>query len=169
MLIRAYGINWNPQSVDWGSVGAGNRGKLKGKVKLDGSAYEVDFWMARGVYLLLDHFRPVYVGKAFGSRMGPRLRDHLTDRFAGRWDMFSWFTLSTVNKTTLNVRDPGTRKLSPATINDTLEALAILIAEPPLNRKRESIPDAVEAEQVSTPHPRSYRSYLEEILSRLDD
>jgi len=169
MLIRAYGLNWNPMVVDWGRVGAGNQGVLKGKVKIDGAAYEVDFWRAQGIYLLLEHFRPVYVGKAFGTRLGPRLRNHLTDRFAGRWDMFSWFTLSTVNKTSLNVRDPGQRQLKPETVNDTLEAIAILISDPPLNRKRESLPDAAEAEQVGAPQPRSYRSYLEEIIKRLDE
>jgi hypothetical protein len=53
-------------------------------------------------------------------------------------------------------------------VNDTLEALAILIADPKLNRRRESLPSAVRAVQVASPHPRTVRSYLERILERLE-
>jgi hypothetical protein len=82
--------------------------------------------------------------------------------------MFSWYTLSTLNKLTGTLRDPGARKLKPDTVNDTLEALAILISNPPLNRREESIPNAVEAEQASS-SVRSIREYLEEILERLPE
>lgn len=166
MLIRAYGRFWNPHMVDWGSRGAGNQGSLKGTVKISGDAHSVDFWLAQGIYVLHSDFRPVYVGKAFGTRLGPRLRHHLTDHLQGRWDMFSWYTLSTLNKLTGTLRDPGARKLKPETVNNTLEAIAILVSNPPLNRRQESIPDAVEAEQASS-STKSIREYLEEILSRL--
>ena len=49
----------------------------------------------------------------------------------------------------------------------TLEALAILIADPPLNRRRERIASAVQAEQAKSPNPRTIRAYLEDILERL--
>lgn len=168
MLIRAYALNWNPDIVEWGSVGAGNRGKLEGRVTVNGKRCRVDFWDAKGIYVLHETFRPVYVGKAYKRTLGPRLRDHLTDRFAGRWDMFSWFTLSTINTTTSTVRSPGIRQVNAETVNDTLEALAILVADPALNRKRERVPSAAEAEQVKRPHPKALRSYLEEILAKLD-
>lgn len=169
MLIRAFGRYWNPKIVDWGSVGAGNRGLLQGKILYEGGRYTIDFWEAQGIYVLHEEFQPVYIGKAYKTRLGPRLRNHLTDRFAGRWDMFSWYTLSTVNRTTGDLRDAGKRQLNPDTVNDTLEAVAILLADPPLNRRQESIPDAQEAEQVSTPHPKAIRSYLEDIIERLDN
>lgn len=51
---------------------------------------------------------------------------------------------------------------------NTLEALAILIADPALNRKRERIPSAVAAEQGRSPHPKTIRRYLEGILARLE-
>ena len=169
MLIRAFGMFWNPDIVDWGQKGAGNQGKLIGSIKKGGNTYEIDFWNAYGIYVLHNEFRPIYVGKAEDTRLGSRLRNHLTDRLAGRWDMFSWFSLSNVNTTTKNVRDPGTRQIAESTVADTLEALSILITDPPLNRKRESIPSALEAKQKRSPHPRTIRSYLERILARMDE
>ncbi len=169
MLIRAYGLLWNPDTVDWGTRGAGNKGKLQGKVRRKGKTHTIDFWEAQGVYVLHADFKAVYVGKADSKRMGPRLRDHLTDRFAGRWDMFSWFGLSTVATGKGRVRDPGARQVQPKTITDTLEALAILIADPALNRKRETLPAALQAEQVKSPHPKTIRRYLEDILKRLNE
>lgn len=171
MLIRAYGTFWNPDIVDWGSVGRGNQGQMVGQVKIDDKKCVVDFWDGKGIYVLHDNFSPVYVGKAFGIEIGPRVRHHLTDRLRDRWDSFSWFTLSTVNKTYENLRAPGQRTLAPETVNDTLEALAILITNPPLNRRFEGIPDAHEAEQIEvisdSAAPRTMRSYLEDILERV--
>lgn len=167
MLIRAYGTYWNPDMIDWGSKGAGNKGTLKGTIKVNGKSHSVDFWEGKGIYVLHAEFSAVYVGKAFSKCLGSRVRDHLTDRFAGRWDMFSWFTLSTVNHLQGDVTSPGKRQLGPEVVNDTLEALAILIADPPLNRKREKIPSALAAEQTKSPHPHTIRHYLETILSKL--
>lgn len=168
MLIQAYGEYWNPDVVDWGSRGKGNKGVLDGSVRIKGKKYTVDFWDAVGVYVLIDEFRPVYVGKAVNRRLGPRLRDHLTDRFAGRWNMFSWFSQSTINTTHKNLRQPGTRPLNPDTVTNTLEALAILITDPPLNRKHESLPGANVVEQLAQPVPKTIRKYLEEISAKLD-
>lgn len=167
MLIRTYGMFWNPDIVDWGQQGPGQGGELLGRVK--GHTHPIDFWNAYGIYVLHNEFRPIYIGQTARTRLGPRLRNHLTDRFAGRWDMFSWFSLSKVNTTTNDVSDPGKRQVLPATVNDTLEAISILIADPPLNRKRESIPAAIEAKQERTPHPKTIRTYLEQILERLPE
>ncbi|WP_284455822.1 hypothetical protein [Alloalcanivorax xenomutans] len=168
MLIRAYGSYWNPDIVNWGSVGAGNQGQLLGKVKINNHAHTIDFWEAVGIYVLHDQFKAVYVGKAVGTLLGPRMRTHLTDRFAGRWDMFSWFSLSTINTTNPGLRAPGTRQVNAQTLIDTLEALSIGIVDPPLNRRRETIPNACEAVQTGG-KPKAIRSYLEEILEKLDD
>ncbi len=166
MLIKAYGLYWNPEIVNWGSRGAGNAGDLNGKIKTDTGHSIIDFWGAKGIYVLHHEFRPIYVGKAFGTLMGPRLRAHLTDRLAGRWDMFSWFSISAPRITKGDVSQPGRRTHAPETVTNTLEALAILIADPALNRKRESLDGAYEAEQHGQPNPRSIRSYLEDILAR---
>ena len=144
-------------------------GVVSGKVNKDGKAYEIDFWNAYGIYVLHNEFRPIYVGKAATNRLGARLREHLTDRHAGRWDMFSWFSLSGVNTTSKNVRKPGIRQVKESTVASTLEALSILITDPPMNRKRESIPAALEAKQMTNPYPRTVRNYLEQILARMDE
>jgi hypothetical protein len=168
MLIRAFGTFWNPEIVDWGSLGRGNQGRLLGKVPIDGKTHTVDFWEGKGIYVLHDNFDTVYIGKAFGTELGPRLRNHLSDRLTGRWDMFSWYTLSTVNKTSSDLRAPGKRQLAPETVNDTLEALAISISDPPLNRRHESIPEAYEVEQVEEEDPTAIKDYLEEIIDKLE-
>ena len=167
MLIRAYGMYWNPEVVDWGSRGAGNKGALDGKIKHKKRTYRIDFWDGLGIYVLYEQFRPIYIGKAVSTRIGPRVRNHLTDRFAGRWDMFSWFSQSTINTTTRTLRAPGTRSCSARNATDTLEALAILVTDPPLNRKRETIPNAALATQIEQPHPKTIRKYLEEILEEV--
>ena len=59
MLIRAYGLLWNPDTVEWGTKGAGNKGKLSGKVKLNGKTHLIDFWEAQGIYVLHADFRAV--------------------------------------------------------------------------------------------------------------
>jgi hypothetical protein len=167
MLIRAYGQFWNPDIVDWGSRGPGNRGKLLGKGKWQKKSIEIDSWDQHGIYILHHDFKAVYVGQVFDQPLGKRLRDHLTDRFAGRWDMFSWYGIDSV-KADGTLRKAGTRQVSPELLVDTIEALGILLADPPLNRKRESLDRAIYVEQAKSPHPNTVRSYLQNIVDRLD-
>ena len=93
-LIKCYGEFWNPDIVDWGTQGKGNKGTLIGKIKP--SNKHIDFWESRGIHVLHDNFKTICVGKAIKSALGKRLRDHLSDRLAGRWDMFSRFSVSAV-------------------------------------------------------------------------
>jgi hypothetical protein len=164
MLIKSYGLYWNPDIIDWGSVGAGNSGELTGVIKRKKKSHEINFWEARGIYVLHADFKSVYVGKAYRTSIGKRLRDHLSDRFAGRWDMFSWFSISNPRITQADVSTPGQRQLGPEVITSTLEALAILVSDPALNRKRESLSDAYEALQPKGAKPKTIRNYLEELL-----
>ena len=136
-----------PTSLTGGLKEQETRGTLNGSIKVDKKKTQVDFWEARGIYALHENYRVTYVGKAFGLPIGKRVRDHLTDRLAGRWDMFSWYSTSNYRKMTNDLSKAGQRNLNPETIISTLEALAILIADPPLNRKRESLPNAQEVEQ----------------------
>lgn len=167
MLIRAFGQFWNPDIIDWGKQGPQNKGKLLGDIKFN-EKVTIDFWEARGVYVLYDRFKCIYVGKALDTSLGYRLRSHLTDRLAGRWDMFSFYSVSTVNKTTKNTRPPGQRQITQGVTINTLEALAILVADPSLNRKREKFQDAHEAVQTKQPNPRTERNFFDEIITRLD-
>jgi len=115
-LIKFYGTFWNPDTVDWGKRGRGNKGKLTGKVKPN--RMHIDFWEARGIYVLHDNFKAIYVGQTMDP-LGGRLRDHLSDRLAGRWDMFSWFSISAIRKTGRDVSQPGQRQVRPETVVDT--------------------------------------------------
>ena len=167
MLIRAYGQFWNPDIIDWGSRGNGNRGSLEGRVKRGHETVNVDCWNQRGIYVLYYDFKSVYLGQAFGQSIGKRLRDHLTDRFAGRWEMFSWYGIDTIKKDGA-LRRAGTRRIDPKALVDMIEALGILLADPPLNRKRESLSDARLVEQQKSPHPQTTRHYLQQILKKVD-
>jgi hypothetical protein len=91
MLIRAYGLFWSADEVEW-FPGAGNRGRymLLGKRKERRPQLQVaDFRTQSGLYILYGDYGPYYVGKA--DRFGRRLKQHLNDRHAGRWNRFSWF------------------------------------------------------------------------------
>lgn len=165
MLIKSYGINWNPFVIDWVPSGTV---QMTGEVrKEDGTIVPINFYNAKGIYVLQNEFKPIYAGKAFGTPLGQRLRDHLSDRLAGRWDMFSWYSVSSPRFTQKDVSQPGGRHMEPERIVEALEALAILIADPPLNRKRESLKDAYEATQPENIKPRTIRAYLEDIISKL--
>ena len=55
MLIRAFGQYWNPDIVDWGKKGPNNKGRLLGDVKFsDGQTLPIDFWEAKGIYVLFE-------------------------------------------------------------------------------------------------------------------
>ena len=160
-LVKSYGEFWNPDAVNWqgecllGQWGAWNEHNRN------------NFWKAKGIYVLYREFKPLYVGKALAdsSGVGKRLCDHLTDRLVGRWDMFSWYSLSQPSKTSDGVNLAGGRHLSTKQMVETLEALAVLITDPPLNRKRESLDGAIEIEQVGGA-VRTIRSHLQELVDR---
>jgi hypothetical protein len=162
VLIRAYGQFWNPDIVDWGKKGPGNKGKLSGRGKWHTAMIDIDVWQQHGIYILHDEFKAVYVGQTQGQFLGKRLRDHLTDRHAGRWDMFSWYGIDTVKKSGA-LRKAGKRQVPPDELVRSIEALGILIADPPLNRRRETLRKAIFVEQSKSPYPHTIRHYLEEI------
>jgi hypothetical protein len=164
MLIRTFGQFWNPDAVAWGSRGAGNKGSLLGKAKVNKKTVEVDFWDQVGIYILHDEFRTVYIGKAMDQPIGKRLRDHLTDRFAGRWDMFSWYGLKGLTKSGQLQKKAGGKNVKPGSLATTLEAFGILLTDAPLNRKREKLPSATQVEQKKAPHPHTVRHYLEKLI-----
>jgi hypothetical protein len=160
-IVKSYGEFWNPDAVNWGAK------ELCGVWRNAGTNKENNFWSAKGIYVLYQEFKPLYVGKALAdsSGVGKRLSDHLTDRLVGRWDMFSWYSLSQPSKNTPKVNIAGGRNLSTKQMVETLEAITILITDPPLNRKRESLAGAIEVEQVGG-NLRTVRSYLQELVDR---
>jgi predicted GIY-YIG superfamily endonuclease len=83
-IINAFGIYWNRNLVNWKS-----QPDLFGIQQI--GATEVNFKGQIGIYLLHDSRETVYIGQAIEQPLGKRLKDHTTDRLAGRWDRFSWF------------------------------------------------------------------------------
>ncbi len=93
MLIKAYGLFWRADQVNW-NPGRGHRGefKLLGRRGKNRPGLRVtDFRKQSGLYILYGNYGPHYVGLTRTNRMGGRLKDHLSDSHAGEWDRFSWF------------------------------------------------------------------------------
>ena len=137
-LIQSYGLFWDRDKVDWSK----NKAKLLGRLKAKDEP--VDFRDQAGIYALYDReFRLLYVGQAGSSNstLFSRLRYHNTLHagtrgLASRWQYFSWFGLLRVLKGSQKLADPPkTHQTKRPEILDALEAVAIEIADPDLNRQ----------------------------------
>ena len=137
-LIQSYGLFWDRDKVDWSKNKAGLLGKIKARDEA------VDFRDQAGIYALYDReFRLLYVGQAGSSNstLLSRLRYHNTLHtgtrgLASRWQYFSWFGLLRVLKGSQKLAGPPkTHQTKRPEILDALEAVAIEIADPDLNRQ----------------------------------
>lgn len=135
MLIKVYGEFWNPDLVSWGKKGPGGGGKLEGKVAAKGEGTPVNHWDQSGIYVLYQDHDLVYVGQARRD-LGARLRQHRTDRRAGRWNRFSWYGLYGGDEKTgkLVLTEPSLP--STRDILDEVEAILISATEPRLNKQQ---------------------------------
>lgn len=156
-FINAFGMNWRRDNVDWKTIP-----KLLGQQQ---GGQPVDFCNQKGVYLLHDGSRVVYVGRTIDQPLGVRLRQHTTDRLNGRWDRFSWFGILGVNENG-GLKAAPSETLSVETLTATMEALLIEGLEPPQNRKRGDDFSAVEFIQVEDPELRR-RQLIEELRQGL--
>ncbi len=150
MLIKHYGLRWRPERVTWGSKGKGGRGTLRGTCKLKKSTYERDFWEEVGVYALYKSDTLVYVGRTTKGTLGSTLRSHLRRRNEGRWDTFSWFGLRAINTASNSLRKASDKHVAADEVIKAIEAMLIEVANPQLNRKRESIRKAVKVKQIGS-------------------
>lgn len=111
MLIKAYGLFWRADEVDW-QPGRGSRVqfRLLGRRGSNrGSLEIVNFRRQQGLYVLYNDYGPYYVGLVRDGTLGSRLRaHHLRDRHAGNWDRFSWFGFCQVLR---GVDEHGLRRL----------------------------------------------------------
>lgn len=132
-FIRCYGLFWSVEDVAWfrGSEVPGPF-RLLGRVGRRSATIQVcDFRAQRGIYVLYDDYGPYYVGLTRKRPLGDRLKQHLSDHHADRWDRFSWFGFRPVLKGRLADGTRGLGKLperfltqSTHTIGD-IEALLI--------------------------------------------
>ena len=140
-MIRAYGLHWSSDKVDWGRRGPGGAGQLLGYQTTNRNNpatrnNPADFRDQIGIYALYYDFDLVYVGRT-RSPLFRRLRNHLSDHLSERWNRFSWFgTRRVLNNNELSIVPKASPLLSTSTALDVLEAVAIAIAEPRLNLKR---------------------------------
>jgi hypothetical protein len=134
---------WSREKINW----IPGTPKLLGRQSVGSQV--VDLSDQRGVYLLYDRSEVIYVGRAIDQGIGVRLRQHISDRLAGRWERFSWFGVHRVSENgELNMAEPTyDRTLLIA----TMEALLIESVEPSQNRKRGDEFRAVEFLQAEDP------------------
>ncbi len=159
MIIHDYGRFWNPLVVDWRSK------TLKGYVRRKKNEGARDFWKANGVYVLHKDFELVYVGRTTNQPIGDRLKYHLIDNLAGRWNSFSWFSVSTPTSDGVRATTGIKHNVSPAEAATTLEALAIMIARPQLNRAEVKFPG--KAQEIVQLIPDTKKTLLK--MSELDE
>jgi hypothetical protein len=166
-LIAAYGEWWDPHEVDWGSVGAGNKGRLLGAEKGKRDPV-IDVWHQVGIYVLFADWSVVYVGQTGKQPLGRRLKQHRADDVAGRWDRFSWFGVRPINAdgSLRATKALSMRQLAGNDVIETLEAVLIRVTAPSLNYRRERVPDAKVLIQVAPP-ARDMRAQLADIEREL--
>jgi hypothetical protein len=174
-VIKNYGLMWDRRKVFWGTGGEGNKGSLDGRR----SRRVIDFRDQIGVYVLYDEGRrAVYVGQAGqgNARLFKRLRSHLRDSLALRWQYFTWFGLLSVNKSgSLSGHDDKSKRVT-GTIKSTLneiEGVLIAATEPPFNKQGARFRGIARYRQVSHPgadyvSPKQVRDLLNKIVRKVD-
>jgi hypothetical protein len=96
-IFHAYGLFWKKEEVDW-SPGSGKRtfmllgrrGKTRPRLRI------ANFRFQQGIYILYGDYGPYYAGLTRDQGLGKRLKDHVFDAHAKKWDRFSWFSFGRV-------------------------------------------------------------------------
>ncbi len=150
-MIKTYGLFWSSDNVFWGTKA--KPGALLGARSKAAKAVQIDFRDQRGIYALFADYDLVYVGQtgAGNQRLLKRLRHHLTDHLAERWNRFSWFGTQWVTKGHELSTDNAKIHETMGSALNILEAVGIAIAEPRLNLQRGRWGDAKQYFQVRAP------------------
>ena|SRR5271156_78488 len=135
MLIKNYGLFWKADDVFWGKPGkSGNLLGVRAKAQ---TSDPIDFREQTGIYVLYADYKIVYIGQAgYGyKKLFDRLKNHLSDDLAGRWDLFSWFGLKRSLKNGGLAADKEGHYAETNIVLNHVEAILIHSSEPPLNRQ----------------------------------
>jgi hypothetical protein len=159
-IINAFGIYWNRNLVHWKSTP-----DLLGIQQV--GATEVNFKDQKGIYLLHDGRETIYIGQAIEQSLGKRLKDHTTDRLAGRWDRFSWFGFYPVTEDAKLNLDAKFKDFTIQNLGDILEAILIESIEPRQNRKQGNSFQGIEYLQKEAPEIR--KKQTEQMIRELMD
>ena len=175
-LIGACGVFWDRDVYDWSRMSQrrllGRRGLTKNTIQI------ADFSGARGIYVLYNEVGVYYVGLTAGDTAGlsARLSAHTTDRHAGNWTRFSWFSFDSPSVED-RVDDDGVleldywtgyENLKPKTAIEESEAMLIAALKPQGNEKKMRFKDAEEWTQVAINKP-EVRTFDEFRARLLDD
>lgn len=162
-FIRAYGMFWDAEEVNWTGADGEWGPDLLGRVGTNRPGIEIaDFWEQRGIYVLYNDYGPYYVGKTVGDGMslGKRLSNHYfgTNRSPHRdqWSRFSWFGWRGTLSSRDNVGIQQLRKLpkhlladSRNTVNDIESLLMVALGTTQVgNLRQETFVAAVEWVQI---------------------
>lgn len=157
MKIMSYGLFWNAHEIEW-YPGRGNRSdfRLLGHIGQKRNTIRIaDFRHQKGIYILYDDYGPVYVGLTRKTGLGKRIKDHMEDKLADKWDRFSWFGFLPFaeEKTNEGIIQIGDNEISTDSDTDTtigeLEALLIRLICPKENIRWMNIGEAEQWEQVT--------------------
>jgi hypothetical protein len=98
-IFHAFGVFWRLDEINW-TPGKGKKREFRLLGRRGSNLPNLcvaDFRHCPGIYILYGNFGPYYAGLTYGG-LGKRLKDHLSDKHAGMWDRFSWFSFQRVLK-----------------------------------------------------------------------
>lgn len=137
MLIRNYGLFWRRNDVFWGRQR--NAGHLLGRKVDEKKSEPVNFRDQVGLYALYDEScRLVYFGQAGRGKtqkLFDRLKNHLNDSIADRWQRFSWFGTRFVRKDGILSAERDNQQSEMPIALDHMEAIVLAVAEPTHNKQ----------------------------------
>lgn len=138
-IIVNMGLFWDRDKVCWAQKqGTGPKG-LNGIQEDARTKGEVNFWQQQGVYALYDaNYHLVYMGQSVKSSqgdsgIGDRLKKHLSDSLAGRWEKFSWFGFRKVLRDRTLAQPRTKKRINRMNLANALEGIVIAVAEPSMN------------------------------------
>ena len=146
ILIRAYGLYWDRDSVHWSKQG-GASGHVKGVRKDNRKSSPVDFSNQNGIYTLYDDFfNLLYIGQTGtgDATLFQRLSAHRRGNLGLRWRKFSWFGTRYVKNDGALSKKANRFGPELKDVLNSLEAIVLATARPPANKKGGNFGGAVE-------------------------
>lgn len=104
MKITSFGLFWRESEIDWNPCqGYRDSFRLLSRKGANLGAIQItDFRFQQGIYILYDEYGPSYVGLTRSQGLGKRLKDHLDDHLAAKWNRFSWFGFRPIGQANSN-------------------------------------------------------------------
>jgi hypothetical protein len=139
-LVSSYGLFWKRDEAEWEAADGFHREpRMLGRKGHGSSRHVANFYQLPGIYVLYGNHGAVYVGITGATQgLGKRVRAHVTDRLADKWDKFSWFGYGALEMGRHRIEMPSKLPLDPIphkwAIRD-FEASVIRALDVPSNSK----------------------------------